>query len=160
MLKAYKFEMLKSWGWAFFCVTLLSLWVLISLLPPTSFRMRQVNIVGTSPPSLPSRRIQTLQAPPDVSPANITLRTASETSLWLRWMVSRSKRKKIDLAVVSEIGGIQEKIKEQQRLITVEISHTGTVYLRATKIWKESKVLTFCLECLVLGIPWECIAFT
>lgn len=52
-----------------------------------SFRMRQVNIVGTSPPSLPSRRIQTLQAPPDMAPANVTLRTASETSLWLRWMV-------------------------------------------------------------------------
>ncbi|XP_068769931.1 protein sidekick-2 isoform X2 [Struthio camelus] len=51
-----------------------------------SFRMRQVNIVGTSPPSLPSRRIQTLQAPPDVAPANVTVRTASETSLWLRWM--------------------------------------------------------------------------
>ncbi|NXS62977.1 SDK2 protein, partial [Brachypteracias leptosomus] len=50
------------------------------------FRMRQVNIVGTSPPSLPSRRIQTLQAPPDMAPANVTLRTASETSLWLRWM--------------------------------------------------------------------------
>ncbi|NXA30009.1 SDK2 protein, partial [Ibidorhyncha struthersii] len=47
---------------------------------------RRVNIVGTSPPSLPSRRIQTLQAPPDVAPANVTLRTASETSLWLRWM--------------------------------------------------------------------------
>ncbi|NWV73597.1 SDK2 protein, partial [Dasyornis broadbenti] len=51
-----------------------------------SFRMRQVNIVGTSPPSLPSRRIQTLQAPPDMAPANVTLRTASETSLRLRWM--------------------------------------------------------------------------
>lgn len=51
-----------------------------------SFRMRQVNIVGTSPPSQPSRRIQTLQAPPDMAPANVTLRTASETSLWLRWM--------------------------------------------------------------------------
>ncbi|XP_068269359.1 LOW QUALITY PROTEIN: protein sidekick-2 [Nyctibius grandis] len=51
-----------------------------------SFRMRQVNIVGTSPPSLPSRRVQTLQAPPDVAPTNVTLRTASETSLWLRWM--------------------------------------------------------------------------
>nr|XP_033817053.1 protein sidekick-2 isoform X2 [Geotrypetes seraphini] len=51
-----------------------------------SFRMRQVNIVGTSPPSLPSRKIQTLQAPPDMSPANVTLRTASETSLWLRWV--------------------------------------------------------------------------
>ncbi|RMB95255.1 hypothetical protein DUI87_28242 [Hirundo rustica rustica] len=53
---------------------------------PGRFRMRQVNIVGTSPPSPPSRRIQTLQAPPDTAPANVTLRTASETSLWLRWM--------------------------------------------------------------------------
>uniref|UniRef100_A0A7N9AK39 Sidekick cell adhesion molecule 2a n=1 Tax=Mastacembelus armatus TaxID=205130 RepID=A0A7N9AK39_9TELE len=50
------------------------------------FRMRQVNIVGTSPPSQPSRKIQTLQAPPDICPANVTLRTASETSLWLRWV--------------------------------------------------------------------------
>ncbi len=49
--------------------------------------MRQVNIVGTSPPSQPSRKIQTLQAPPDMAPANVTLRTASETSLWLRWVV-------------------------------------------------------------------------
>lgn len=50
--------------------------------------MRQVNIVGTSPPSQPSRKIETLPAPPDISPANVTLRTASETSLWLRWVVS------------------------------------------------------------------------
>ncbi|KAJ8246272.1 hypothetical protein GJAV_G00265740 [Gymnothorax javanicus] len=50
------------------------------------FRMRQVNIVGTSPPSQPSRKIQTLQAPPDIAPINVTLRTASETSLWLRWV--------------------------------------------------------------------------
>lgn len=49
--------------------------------------MRQVNIVGTSAPSQPSRKIQTLPAPPDMAPANVTLRTASETSLWLRWMV-------------------------------------------------------------------------
>ncbi|KAJ8363132.1 hypothetical protein SKAU_G00119630 [Synaphobranchus kaupii] len=49
-------------------------------------RMRQVNIVGTSPPSQPSRKIQTLQAPPDIAPVNMTLRTASETSLWLRWV--------------------------------------------------------------------------
>ncbi|XP_044531087.1 protein sidekick-2-like [Gracilinanus agilis] len=46
----------------------------------------EVNIVGTSPPSQPSRKIQTLQAPPDMAPGNVTLRTASETSLWLRWM--------------------------------------------------------------------------
>uniref|UniRef100_A0A4W5NYF9 Sidekick cell adhesion molecule 2 n=1 Tax=Hucho hucho TaxID=62062 RepID=A0A4W5NYF9_9TELE len=53
---------------------------------PCRFRMRQMNIVGTSPPSQPSRKIQTLQAPPDISPYNVTLRTASETSLWLRWV--------------------------------------------------------------------------
>nr|XP_045731850.1 protein sidekick-1 isoform X8 [Mirounga angustirostris] len=50
------------------------------------FRMRQVNIVGTSPFSQSSRVIQTLQAPPDVAPTSITVRTASETSLRLRWV--------------------------------------------------------------------------
>ncbi|XP_005054485.1 PREDICTED: protein sidekick-1 [Ficedula albicollis] len=50
------------------------------------FRMRQVNVVGSSPRSQPSRVIQTLQAPPDVAPGSVTVRTASETSLWLRWV--------------------------------------------------------------------------
>ncbi|XP_040607207.1 protein sidekick-1 isoform X3 [Mesocricetus auratus] len=48
--------------------------------------MRQVNIVGPSPFSQSSRVIQTLQAPPDVAPTSITVRTASETSLRLRWV--------------------------------------------------------------------------
>lgn len=50
--------------------------------------MRQVNIVGPSAVSVPSRVIQTLQAPPDMAPSSVTVRTASETSLWLRWVVS------------------------------------------------------------------------
>ncbi|XP_021078405.1 protein sidekick-1 [Mus pahari] len=50
------------------------------------FRMRQVNIVGPSPFSQSSRVIQTLQAPPDVAPTSLTVRTASETSLRLRWV--------------------------------------------------------------------------
>uniref|UniRef100_A0AAR2JGG5 Sidekick cell adhesion molecule 1a n=1 Tax=Pygocentrus nattereri TaxID=42514 RepID=A0AAR2JGG5_PYGNA len=50
------------------------------------FRMRQVNIVGSSTASEPSRVIQTLQAPPDVAPGSVTVRTASETSVWLRWV--------------------------------------------------------------------------
>uniref|UniRef100_F6PJU3 Sidekick cell adhesion molecule 1 n=1 Tax=Equus caballus TaxID=9796 RepID=F6PJU3_HORSE len=50
------------------------------------FRMRQVNIVGASPFSQSSRVIQTLQAPPDVAPTSLTVRTASETSLRLRWV--------------------------------------------------------------------------
>lgn len=54
--------------------------------------MRQVNIVGSSPFSQSSRVIQTLQAPPDVAPSSITVRTASETSLRLRWVVSRGRR--------------------------------------------------------------------
>uniref|UniRef100_A0A8C2RX60 Sidekick cell adhesion molecule 1 n=1 Tax=Capra hircus TaxID=9925 RepID=A0A8C2RX60_CAPHI len=53
------------------------------------FRMRQVNVVGAGPFSQSSRVIQTLQAPPDVAPTSITVRTASETSLRLRWVVSR-----------------------------------------------------------------------
>ncbi|XP_069503689.1 protein sidekick-1 [Ambystoma mexicanum] len=59
-----------------------------SLTPYTHyrFRMRQVNIVGAGPLSQPSRVIQTLQAPPDVAPGSLTLRTASETSLWIRWV--------------------------------------------------------------------------
>lgn len=52
------------------------------------FRMRQVNVVGASPFSQSSRVIQTLQAPPDVAPTSVTVRTASETSLRLRWVVS------------------------------------------------------------------------
>ncbi|XP_020658047.3 protein sidekick-1 isoform X2 [Pogona vitticeps] len=50
------------------------------------FRMRQVNVVGQSPLSQPSRVIQTLQAPPDMAPGSVTVRTASETSLWVRWV--------------------------------------------------------------------------
>ncbi|XP_012587402.1 PREDICTED: protein sidekick-1 isoform X3 [Condylura cristata] len=50
------------------------------------FRMRQVNIAGASPFSQSSRVIRTLQAPPDVAPTSITVRTASETSLRLRWV--------------------------------------------------------------------------
>uniref|UniRef100_A0A3B3TET8 Sidekick cell adhesion molecule 2 n=1 Tax=Paramormyrops kingsleyae TaxID=1676925 RepID=A0A3B3TET8_9TELE len=68
-------------------------WVMVHQLPNEpdarsleSYFTHTINIVGTSPPSQPSRKIQTLQAPPDVAPANVTLRTASETSLWLRWV--------------------------------------------------------------------------
>ncbi|XP_072415393.1 protein sidekick-1 isoform X1 [Chiloscyllium punctatum] len=59
-----------------------------NLMPYTSyrFRIKQLNIVGSSPVSLPSRVIQTLQAPPDVAPGSVTVRTASETSLWVRWV--------------------------------------------------------------------------
>ncbi|XP_053552715.1 protein sidekick-1 [Bombina bombina] len=50
------------------------------------FRIKQVNIVGESPFSQPSRVIQTLQAPPDMAPGSMTVRTASETTLWIRWV--------------------------------------------------------------------------
>ncbi|XP_019476379.1 protein sidekick-1-like [Meleagris gallopavo] len=50
------------------------------------FRMRQVNVVGASPLSQPSRVIQTLQAPPDVAPSSVSVRTASESSLQMRWV--------------------------------------------------------------------------
>lgn len=49
--------------------------------------MRQINIVGSSPLSAPSRLIQTLQAAPDTHPSNLTLLGATQTSLQLKWKV-------------------------------------------------------------------------
>uniref|UniRef100_A0A8B9SEL6 Sidekick cell adhesion molecule 1 n=1 Tax=Apteryx owenii TaxID=8824 RepID=A0A8B9SEL6_APTOW len=59
-----------------------------NLIPYTHyrFRMRQVNVAGPGPLSQPSRVIRTLQAPPDVAPGSASVRTASETSLWMRWV--------------------------------------------------------------------------
>uniref|UniRef100_A0A8C4PZK2 Fibronectin type-III domain-containing protein n=1 Tax=Eptatretus burgeri TaxID=7764 RepID=A0A8C4PZK2_EPTBU len=49
------------------------------------FRMRQTNIVGTSPASHPSRHVQTLQAPPYMAPANLSVHASGKNSLLLRW---------------------------------------------------------------------------
>ncbi|XP_038568875.1 protein sidekick-1-like isoform X1 [Micropterus salmoides] len=49
------------------------------------FRMQQVNIVGASPMSAPSRLIQTLQDAPDTHPSNLTLQSATQTSLCFNW---------------------------------------------------------------------------
>uniref|UniRef100_A0A3Q1GEZ4 Sidekick cell adhesion molecule 1b n=1 Tax=Acanthochromis polyacanthus TaxID=80966 RepID=A0A3Q1GEZ4_9TELE len=49
------------------------------------FRMQQVNIVGSGPMSAPSRLIQTLQAAPDTHPSNLTLLSATQTSLTFNW---------------------------------------------------------------------------
>ncbi|KAK7162105.1 hypothetical protein R3I94_004680 [Phoxinus phoxinus] len=58
-----------------------------NLIPFTQyrFRMKQVNIVGSSPFSQPSRKMQTLQSNPDVAPADLMVFSASETSLRIRW---------------------------------------------------------------------------
>ncbi|CAJ1053978.1 protein sidekick-1-like isoform X2 [Xyrichtys novacula] len=49
------------------------------------FRVRQVNIVGSSPMSVPSRLIQTLQDAPDTPPSNLTLLSSAQTSLRFNW---------------------------------------------------------------------------
>ncbi|XP_047434773.1 protein sidekick-1-like isoform X2 [Mugil cephalus] len=49
------------------------------------FRMQQVNIVGSSPMSTPSRLIQTLQAAPDTHPSGLSLLSATQTSLRFGW---------------------------------------------------------------------------
>lgn len=55
----------------------------------TRFRMQQVNIVGSSPMSAPSRLIQTLQDAPDTHPSNLTLLSSEQTSLHVVWKVQR-----------------------------------------------------------------------
>ncbi|TNN25100.1 Protein sidekick-2 [Liparis tanakae] len=52
-----------------------------------SFRIRQANIVGSSAMSAPSRLIQTLQAAPDTPPSNLTLLSATQTSLRFNWKI-------------------------------------------------------------------------
>ncbi|XP_049577112.1 protein sidekick-1 isoform X1 [Syngnathus scovelli] len=49
------------------------------------FRMQQVNIVGSSPLSSPSRLIQTLQAAPDTHPSNLTVLSPTQSGLCFRW---------------------------------------------------------------------------
>ncbi|XP_061535889.1 protein sidekick-1 isoform X1 [Phycodurus eques] len=49
------------------------------------FRMQQVNIVGSSPLSGPSRLIQTLQAAPDTHPSNLSVLSLTQTGLRFRW---------------------------------------------------------------------------
>ncbi|KAM4584441.1 protein sidekick-1-like isoform 2-T2 [Odontesthes bonariensis] len=49
------------------------------------FRIQQANIVGSSPLSAPSRLIQTLQAAPDAHPSNLSLVSATQTSLRFSW---------------------------------------------------------------------------
>ncbi|XP_028300243.1 protein sidekick-1 isoform X3 [Gouania willdenowi] len=49
------------------------------------FRVQQVNIVGASPVSAPSRLIQTLQAAPDTHPSDLKLLFATQTSLRFSW---------------------------------------------------------------------------
>ncbi|XP_056317966.1 protein sidekick-1 [Danio aesculapii] len=58
-----------------------------NLIPFTQyrFRMKQVNIVGSSPFSESSRLMQTLQSSPDVAPTGLVVFSASETSLRIRW---------------------------------------------------------------------------
>ncbi|KAM9770293.1 protein sidekick-1-like isoform 2-T2 [Menidia menidia] len=60
---------------------------ILNLTPFTQyrFRMQQVNIVGSSPLSTPSRLIQTLQDAPDTHPSNLSLVSATETTLRLSW---------------------------------------------------------------------------
>uniref|UniRef100_A0A672KG44 Protein sidekick-1-like n=1 Tax=Sinocyclocheilus grahami TaxID=75366 RepID=A0A672KG44_SINGR len=62
-----------------------AVFVSLHLYIPFRFRMKQVNIVGSSPFSQPSRVMQTLQSNPDVAPTNLTVFSASETSLRIRW---------------------------------------------------------------------------
>ncbi|XP_077460380.1 sidekick cell adhesion molecule 1b [Stigmatopora argus] len=49
------------------------------------FRMQQVNIVGSSPLSGPSRLIQTLQAAPDTHPSDLTARSTTRSGICFSW---------------------------------------------------------------------------
>ncbi|KAJ8253833.1 hypothetical protein COCON_G00204450 [Conger conger] len=91
------------------------------------FRMRQVNIVGSSPVSQPSRVIQTLQAPPDVPPSSVTVRTASETSLWMRWVPLPD----------SEYNGNPESVGYRIKLWRAESQDQPRIHLVSDRLERE-----------------------
>lgn len=61
------------------------------LVPFTTYRLRVIasNVVGSSPPSEPCKEFQTIQAPPQHPPRNVTVRAVSATNLRVRWIVSK-----------------------------------------------------------------------
>ncbi|XP_073801026.1 protein sidekick-1 isoform X4 [Danio rerio] len=91
------------------------------------FRMRQVNIVGPSAVSVPSRVIQTLQAPPDVAPSSVTVRTASETSLWLRWVPLPE----------SEYNGNPESVGYRVRVMRADLRGEASTRLLNDRLERE-----------------------
>ncbi|CAB3242123.1 unnamed protein product [Arctia plantaginis] len=58
------------------------------LIPFTTYRLRLIatNVVGSSPPSEPCKEFQTIQAPPQHAPKNVTVRAVSATNLRVRWI--------------------------------------------------------------------------
>ncbi|XP_045491212.1 protein sidekick isoform X2 [Colias croceus] len=58
------------------------------LVPFTTYRLRLIasNVVGTSPPSEPCKEFQTIQAPPQHPPRNVTVRAVSANNLRVRWI--------------------------------------------------------------------------
>lgn len=52
-----------------------------------ALRLVANNVVGPSPPSEPTKRFQTIQAPPSHAPYNVTVRAVSATQLRVRWTV-------------------------------------------------------------------------
>uniref|UniRef100_UPI00358EEDB3 protein sidekick-2-like n=1 Tax=Myxine glutinosa TaxID=7769 RepID=UPI00358EEDB3 len=62
--------------------------LLVNELQPYTFyrlRVRQGTAVAVSEASPATRWVQTLPAPPDVAPWNITVRTAGSRSIWVHW---------------------------------------------------------------------------
>ena len=53
-----------------------------------ALRLVATNVVGPSTPSEPTKRFQTIQAPPSHAPYNVTVRAVSATQLRVRWTVS------------------------------------------------------------------------
>ena len=53
-----------------------------------ALRLVATNVVGPSIPSEPTKRFQTIQAPPSHAPYNVTVRAVNATQLRVRWTVS------------------------------------------------------------------------
>ncbi|KAI7810703.1 putative protein sidekick-1 [Triplophysa rosa] len=128
-----------------------------NLIPFTQyrFRMRQVNVVGSSPFSQPSSVMQTLQASPDVAPADLSVLSATETSLRIRWEpLAEADYNGNPESVGYRIRARRSDGLGQPRMETVNDRQSREVTVEGLEEWMEYELSVQAFNAIGSG-PWS-----
>uniref|UniRef100_A0A8C4QIJ2 Sidekick cell adhesion molecule 2 n=1 Tax=Eptatretus burgeri TaxID=7764 RepID=A0A8C4QIJ2_EPTBU len=128
-----------------------------NLVPFTNyrFRLRQTNIMGTSPPSKATRHVKTSPAAPDYAPTSIMVRTASETSLWVRWAPLQEN----DFNAPASSLGYRVRCRRANRLttppliLTVDDVSEREVTVQGLRPWADYEIFVQAYNRMGSG-PW------
>ncbi|KAA0722521.1 Protein sidekick-1 [Triplophysa tibetana] len=119
------------------------------------FRMRQVNVVGSSPFSQPSTLMQTLQASPDVAPPDLSVLSATETSLRIRWQpLAEADYNGNPESVGYHVRARRSDGLGQPRIETVNDRQSREVTVEGLEEWMEYEVSVQAFNAIGSG-PWS-----